>query len=300
MNNPNVYILLVAYNQRKFIVEAVRGVLDQDYALPCTIILSDDCSTDDTFDLMRAEAANYDGSNKIILNRNSQNKGLCQHINHLMASFVPCDSIVVLAGGDDISLPCRVSLVVDAFSTAGKDCKAVSGQCICINENGEETGRTSRKTKVWRIDTEYLKSITFMAGVTALSFKSSLWHDFGPFLDGTPTEDSTLRFRALLSGFLLETEDFHIKYRQHSENMSGPKHIHELKTQNISMQYYCDIDKAYADGIIDKATKSKLEKKVFCYKIYRILAFSKTGKSRLLRLPYKVGQILINKYLQWG
>ncbi|HUF60663.1 MAG TPA: glycosyltransferase, partial [Verrucomicrobiales bacterium] len=52
---PLVSFLLLAYNQEQYIHEAVEGAFSQTYS-PLEIILSDDCSTDRTFEIMREMA----------------------------------------------------------------------------------------------------------------------------------------------------------------------------------------------------------------------------------------------------
>ncbi|MEO5658257.1 MAG: glycosyltransferase, partial [Polaromonas sp.] len=47
---PLVTFVLFAYNQKKFIAEAVNGALSQTYS-PLQIILSDDASTDGTYEV---------------------------------------------------------------------------------------------------------------------------------------------------------------------------------------------------------------------------------------------------------
>jgi glycosyltransferase involved in cell wall biosynthesis len=59
-----VTFALFAYNQEKYIREAVEGALAQTYE-PLEIILSDDCSSDRTFETMREMAATYDGPHQV-------------------------------------------------------------------------------------------------------------------------------------------------------------------------------------------------------------------------------------------
>ena len=49
---PLVTFALFAYNQEKYIREAVEGAFSQTYQR-MEIILSDDCSTDSTFDILK-------------------------------------------------------------------------------------------------------------------------------------------------------------------------------------------------------------------------------------------------------
>ena len=54
----SVTFALLCYNQEKFIREALRGAFRQDYQ-PLEILISDDHSTDASFDILREEVANY-------------------------------------------------------------------------------------------------------------------------------------------------------------------------------------------------------------------------------------------------
>jgi len=47
---PLITFALFAYNQERFIREAVQGAFSQTYS-PLEIIMSDDCSKDRTFDI---------------------------------------------------------------------------------------------------------------------------------------------------------------------------------------------------------------------------------------------------------
>ena len=66
---PLVTFALFAYNQEKYIREAVEGTLAQVYD-PLQIILSDGCSSDRTFEIIQEIAASYAEPHRLILNRN--------------------------------------------------------------------------------------------------------------------------------------------------------------------------------------------------------------------------------------
>ena len=109
---PPVTFLLLTYNQENFIAQAVESVLNQSYS-PLEIIISDDCSTDSTYNLILKRVQNYHGPHKINVNRNNINLGLIQHVNVLM-SMVKTDYVIVGAG-DDISVETRTEKIVAEF-----------------------------------------------------------------------------------------------------------------------------------------------------------------------------------------
>ena len=84
MNYPySVSFVLIAYNQEAFIKEACEAALNQ-MGEPIEIILSDDCSTDDTFQIMQDVVRAYKGSHRVQLNRTTRNVGLIEHINQVV------------------------------------------------------------------------------------------------------------------------------------------------------------------------------------------------------------------------
>ena len=52
MDKPLITFLLVSYNQEAYIREAIEGALAQTYS-PLEIVISDDCSSDATFSLIK-------------------------------------------------------------------------------------------------------------------------------------------------------------------------------------------------------------------------------------------------------
>lgn len=129
---PLVTFALFAYNQEKFIREAVEGAFAQTYE-PLEIILSDDCSTDRTFEIMQEMAAAYRGPHRVRAVQTPQNLGVVQHV--LLRGREAAGEIVVVAAGDDISLPERVARHVPCY--ADPKVWAVSTGFQLIDEYGQ-------------------------------------------------------------------------------------------------------------------------------------------------------------------
>ena len=113
IERPRVTFAVFAYNQEQFVPEAIEGALAQTYE-PLEIILSDDCSSDRTFDIMREMAAAYDGPHDVKARRTAQNAGLLNHV--LDVADVAEGALLVVSAGDDISLPSRTGALVDAWA----------------------------------------------------------------------------------------------------------------------------------------------------------------------------------------
>ena len=55
---PLVTFGLISYKQEKFIEEAIKSALSQDYS-PLEIVISDDCSLDNTFSIIEKVVSEY-------------------------------------------------------------------------------------------------------------------------------------------------------------------------------------------------------------------------------------------------
>ena len=267
MNYPLVSFILLTYNQELYVKYAVEGALTQNYP-NLEIIISDDCSTDSTFDIIQSIVATYSNKHRVTVLRNASNMGLITHINNLFANYVHGDYII-LAAGDDISLPSRAYDTVLFFQKY-----TVSGllfPIVKIESNGNVIdGNYSNETKVIKLDSNYFKTCSFMIYGTGLAISKEVLSVFGLLENTCPTEDSTLRLRCLLLNGIVYVGKPGIKYRVHSSNMSSVDNVFKLDTLNIAKQYVVDINRAYKLGYINSAIFEKLKLKVDWYRVNRI------------------------------
>lgn len=112
---PLVSFCIFAYNQENYIKDAVLAAIRQDYS-NLEIIISDDCSTDSTYNTILETVKQYGESypHKIVVNRNTSNLGISGNCNKVLYELAKGEYLI-LAGGDDISLPTRVSETVACF-----------------------------------------------------------------------------------------------------------------------------------------------------------------------------------------
>ena len=150
---PLATLVVLFYRHRQFVPDTVAGALSQTYP-NLEIIFSDDNSPDNTFEVVQRAVKDYKGPHKIILNRNEKNMGLVPHINKALFELAHGDYLF-LNGGDDISLPERVSLGMEYF-LSDPSIMAVTGSYLTIDKNGREIGKSivSRDTILKIDDTE--------------------------------------------------------------------------------------------------------------------------------------------------
>ena len=202
----------------------------------------------------------HPANKNIYLNRNEKNMGLVPHLNYLMKNFVHGD-IIVLAGGDDISLSNRVKETMDIFR-ADESIKMVTGQMIRVDALGNEIEQMPPMTEgKYFLDEQYIRSLTFMCGAPGMAFRREIWDTFGPLLDQCPTEDSVLRFRTLLMGSIYVSPNTFIKYRIHENNISRSSNMSNLKTSGLVEQLRLDLIYALKYNMISDSVAKRLEKK---------------------------------------
>ena len=269
MDLPLVSFVLLTYNQELYVKQAVEGALKQDYPT-LEIIISDDCSSDSTFEIIQSVVSTYSGKHKVTILRNSSNMGLVSHLNKLFANHVNGDYII-LAAGDDISLSSRTYDTVSYFKKY--ETSGLLFPIVKIDSNGKMVGNSySDETRVFKLSNSYFKSYSFMIDGTALAIRKEVLSVFGLLAPTCPTEDSTLRFRCLLLKGIVYVGKPGIYYRIHSSSMSSFNNIFKLNVVNIAEQYEKDVSIAYKYGYINAAFFKKVLLKIAWYKSNRILA----------------------------
>jgi glycosyltransferase involved in cell wall biosynthesis len=149
---PLVTFVLFAYNQEKYIREAIEGAFSQNYS-PLEIILSDDCSSDRTFEIMEEMAREYRGTHRVVVRRNRENLGTYSHV--LAAAQISKGKILVLAAGDDISKPNRTEEIHEA--SKDNDAWAFQSCFDSVDELGNVLSISQRSESLFSSDNEFNK-----------------------------------------------------------------------------------------------------------------------------------------------
>lgn len=130
-DSVRVSIIMGIYNCEKTLSEAIDSILSQSYD-DWQLILCDDGSSDNTYDIALRYQKAY--PKKIILIKNSENKGLNYTLNHCL-KFADGEYIARM-DADDISLKERLKKEVE-FLDENKEYSIVSTPMIYFDENGE-------------------------------------------------------------------------------------------------------------------------------------------------------------------
>ncbi|TWX67638.1 glycosyltransferase family 2 protein [Colwellia sp. C1TZA3] len=256
-NKLLVSFILLLYKHEYYVKEAIKGAMEQEYS-NVEFIISDDNSPDSTFLLAQEELKKYQDNKSIFLNRNETNMGLVPHFNKLLK--IAKGDIIVVAAGDDISLPKRVSSTVKLLEDP--EVAFVSFNEQKIDEKGNTISNGARVryegVKLFSLE-EYISGKKIPFSGASRGFRRKIYDDYGDLNQDCPTEDTPYIIRGLLTGKAAISSEIAIKYREHGENLSGPKYLPYMNISHITNQYVSDLNIAFKKGLVDKVLNEKLE-----------------------------------------
>lgn len=236
-----ITLAVVCYNFEKFVREAIESALAQTYS-PLSILISDDCSTDRTFDIIQETVANYKGSHKIVLNQNPVNLGLARHENKI---FELADTEwIIFQSGDDISYPQRVQRVADLIRE-NPDLRCVHSQCEIIAEDGSELKIPKAFIKRSKVRFQASRPPSIL-GAGAV-YHSDVYTVFGPLAPQVANEDHVLPLRAALLGEVVYIDEPLVKYRKHTKNHSSNFSLNKT----VAAQYRKHLTHSHLQSLMD-------------------------------------------------
>lgn len=251
--SPLVSFCMMTYNQEEYIEEALSAALSQNYP-NLEIIISDDCSKDKTREIINKVANNYKGEHKVIIDNNHMNLGLASNFNKITS--LASGEFIVIAAGDDISLPERTTKSVE-FLVNNPDCYIADFHVNFIDANGSITTSKNKKSDLKLDKNDLFKgNIRGVRGCSRV-YRKTIFSTFGPLNPDCPTEDSTGVWRALILGQVGILHEKTVLYRKHNLSISNPRNMYKLNINKIIKQYKKDIRKAYDLKLISKSEYQK-------------------------------------------
>ena len=214
-------VLMTTYNGQRYILEQLHSIYNQTKK-PDEVIICDDCSTDDTVDIIRSFIEKESLVNwKLIVNK--ENKGWQKNFIEAL-EYVKGD-IIFFSDQDDNWYPEKIEVMSNIMKEDNRiQCLAgrfnqIDGQGNNLGEQGNmEVGKSIRKEKE-RGSYQKFNAITFLGCTMCISKKlaSIIWKinvtNFGH-------DAQACRLAMLLEGMYL-LDSAVIKYRMHEENTSG-------------------------------------------------------------------------------
>ncbi|MFM5262448.1 glycosyltransferase [Aeromonas caviae] len=291
ISQPLVSYVLISYNQQKYIREAVESALSQSYD-NIEFIISDDASSDDTVDIIKGIISK--SNRNIRLNVNINNKGLVGNFNYALS--LCSGELIVVAAGDDVSLLDRVERSVEVFSKH-HDVSFLSFNDQKIDEQGNNISLLYPMCKrdiTINFNDYFLDGVDFLCGASR-AFRRALFDKFGYLNEDCPTEDTPYIVRGFCLGrcYIFATPG--IRYRWHGSNLSSASSVANMKINEISKQYLCDIKKAISLNLISEECYNTVKSWAEYKQLAKILS---RKKNILMKVVFLIPHIISNKVIR--
>jgi len=245
---PLVSIIVITYNSSKFVLETLESAKAQTYQ-NIELIVSDDCSIDDTVELCRLWIEkNKERFVRTELVTVVNNTGIAPNCNRGLYSS---EGVwVKLIAGDDILLPNCINTMV-GFINKEKKCKVLFAQNALLREVslGDHVAINKFNDNLFELSAK--KQFKQIVKGVALNAQGSFYNrlmlqKIGGFEESYPfMEDWPLYVKISENGYrFFGLNSIVALYRQHDNNISSSK----LLNNYINAKFY----KSYEDFIIRK------------------------------------------------
>lgn len=285
MDNELASLCMCTYNQFEYVEEAVNSALNQTYS-PLEIIISDDKSTDGTFEKIKEIVSKYNGPHKVILNQNSTNLGIRENVNKLIYDLCHGEYII-LAAGDDISDHDRVSEYVNYFRKY-PDVTSMSCLSKIIDKNGKYLNPDAlwnNKITIYNIDDYISWPYFLMNSGDSRGIRRNVITSFKK-LQYTRDEDIFLFIRSILIGSVLYVRKPLVYRRITGNNASSSFSSNSLL---VGMRKQLENDVQYA---VNNEYINENEYQMMCKKINYLMdyfsIYTTNPKSSLKVLFYRI------------
>lgn len=226
-NTRLISFVVLSYNNQNYIKQALESALNQDFH-NYEIIVCDDASTDDTWNIINDVAKNYSGSKSFIIKRNKVNHGLVSNVNR--AFELSKGDLIVLAAGDDISHSNRLTTIYENW-VENSNVNAMCSSYKMINEKNRLIGSKIIIEEVYDHSSDFFNNgLKKYRGCTG-AYTMECFALFGPIKNNVQIEDKVLAFRGWLLGGVAFISPPLIDYRIHDKSIT-------FKTQIISLKEY--------------------------------------------------------------
>ncbi len=248
LSKTKLSVIVTSYNYGHFLVEAIESVLRQTY-LPDELLLSDDASTDHSYQIMKAYARKYPQLIKV--NRNNVNLGVEEHFRRAVAK-TKGDYICFL--GADNRMPSNYLSEHYAALSRNKQAAIAYGDFALFGARAEyaySQHSKERKGKklpggvflinfpdMWqKSQKELLAADSFMHGSSM--YKREAYEKAGGYKSREiGPEDYTL-FRTMISrGYgVVKVKDVYLEYRQHSADQANQQFSYFAENNFLKDQF---------------------------------------------------------------
>jgi hypothetical protein len=203
--------LIMTYNQRETCIEAIKSLITQTLALDL-IIISDDCSTDGTYEVIKNYLLQNNQHHNIKISQSEKNLGFIPHFNTVIKNNCAESDLIYYNAGDDISEMNRVEEFYREYVAKGSPRYFLGHSYVISFGSGKEEILVPPIESIKENRELCLIASAYHIGASQV-FTGALFFDFGPILFDDCYEDLTLGYRALLKNAYHFVPNVLLRYR---------------------------------------------------------------------------------------
>lgn len=272
------------YNQETYVEESVKSVINQTYS-SLEIIISDDCSTDNTYSIIQRMVKDYKGKHNIIVNQNKKNLGIGAHFSNVIHDIASGD-LIILLGGDDVAEKNHAEFAVSKMKEF-KDVDLMDFSAKVIDTNGDLIKNIVLNYEYKKFNIrDYLNLIRIESFAPGRIIRKKFIQKFNRISINCPTEDSVLVLRSLITNGFMRYNKSLVNYRRHDGNFSSEGNLSNISYHAIISQYIKDVAHGYDSKQIDEITFQLLCKRIDVELKLRAVNVNYKKKSEILKALY--------------
>lgn len=267
---PRITLAVLAYRQQDFVEGAVLSAFAQACE-PIEIVLSDDCSPDDTYARMAALAQSYQGPHSVTARRNPFNLGIGAHVNEIIRSSQ--GQLLVMMAADDLSTPDRVARLAQAWDQTGQQADLIASHVFDMTLDGRNKGILKvDDLSSWHDVSAWARRRPYVIGAGHAVTKR-LFDRFGAMQPGVFHEDQVNTLRALASGGARTVDAPLVHYRRGGisgalRDASAQAFIARTRRRNdqhlaLHNQWLADARIAGCEHLVEIAMQHDLRRELF-------------------------------------
>ncbi len=206
LDKPRVSVIIPAYNVAQYIGTAIDSALRQTYPI-AEIIIIDDGSTDNTYELVRGS---YPQSNIFLFRHSNRGPSIARNI----AAAHATGSILAFLDADDLWLPEKLEKQLPLFTDPAVGVVYGNADFLGSSIEGQKTFFSVNPPAHGRVTRQLLKR-NFVPMLTAM-IRTELFHELGGFdVNFRAAEDYDLWLRASFISSFTYVNDTIARYRIH-------------------------------------------------------------------------------------
>lgn len=293
MKNPLVSVPVITYNSSEYIIEGLESIKAQTYK-NIELIISDDCSTDNTVQLCREWLAeNKDRFVRTLLVTSEKNTGVAANCNRAIA---PCrGEWIKMLSGDDKFLPYTIQGYIDYVSVHSQVNICFAKLALICNKhnNCEIAVNTYEKYYYPRLKLprkkQYLENLKqLIVPAPGIFYKKALYNKIGGFDENYPfCEEDPFMLKIYDEGEYIYFIDKKLYVYRINESSLGRKDNNQIITRHLNdrMRFFYNVRK-----------KRLIKERLFLYAFDEALKYryyqAKSKKEYIKTLFYRLAKLI--------